>query len=311
MKRLAGLAASWALLIAGIAICAISFTAEAINLREAQRFRRFDMVDELLEKRMHGRLGELRVEETSRRAGIDSVTTRLSDAGTALRDLEDTDQTILVSTAENKVYVRRDRKVIFEAICSTGKGTTLVDKGRTMVFSTPIGKFRIVSKEEHPVWVPPDWHYVEEARKNGLRVVHLGAGDTIDATTGNAAAPAREAGVWKWLGSEAGSPAPPVLKVKGNTVVEITNGVERELPPGSMIRAGKTIIIPPVGVKQRQFDKVLGSYRLNLGDGYALHGTQQLTQLGQSVSHGCVRLGDADIATLYAMANVGDEVVIY
>jgi lipoprotein-anchoring transpeptidase ErfK/SrfK len=29
------------------------------------------------------------------------------------------------------------------------------------------------------------------------------------------------------------------------------------------------------------------------------------------VSHGCVRLGDADIETLYNMANVGDEVIIY
>lgn len=311
MKRLSGLIASWAFLIAGVAICVIAGTAEAINLREGHRFRRFEVIDELIEKKIDARLGALRIEETSRRAGIDSVTTRLTNAGGALRDFEDTDQTILVSTAENKVYVRRDRKVIFEAVCSTGKGTTLIDKGRTMVFSTPIGKFRIVSKEEHPVWVPPDWHYVEEARKNGLRVVHLSAGDSIDATTGNAIAPVRETGVWRWLGNETPPPAAPVLKVKGNTVVEIANGVERELPPGAMIRAGNTIIIPPVGVKQRQFDKVLGSYRLNLGDGYALHGTQQLTQLGQSVSHGCVRLGDADIAALYAMANVGDEVVIY
>jgi lipoprotein-anchoring transpeptidase ErfK/SrfK len=29
------------------------------------------------------------------------------------------------------------------------------------------------------------------------------------------------------------------------------------------------------------------------------------------VSHGCVRLANEDIATLYTMANVGDEVVIY
>ena len=78
-----------------------------------------------------------------------------------------------------------------------------------------------------------------------------------------------------------------------------------------MIRAGNSVIIPPVDVKQRRFAKVLGSYRLNLGDGYALHGTQQLAELGRSVSHGCIRLGDQDMAALYAIANVGDEVVIY
>jgi lipoprotein-anchoring transpeptidase ErfK/SrfK len=74
---------------------------------------------------------------------------------------------------------------------------------------------------------------------------------------------------------------------------------------------GNSIVIPPLGAKQRRFDKVLGSYRLNLGDGYALHGTQQTSQLGQSVSHGCVRLGDEDIEALYEMVNVGDEVIMY
>ena len=47
------------------------------------------------------------------------------------------------------------------------------------------------------------------------------------------------------------------------------------------------------------------------GDGYAIHGTQETDKLGQSVSHGCVRLGDQDIETLYGMAQVGDSVVIY
>jgi hypothetical protein len=309
MRRWLGFLASWALLIVALAVCTIAITAESVNLREARRFRRFELVDELIEKNMAARLGPLRAEESQRQTGLNSVTLSLANAAT-LRDFEDTNQTILVSTAENKVYVRKDRKIIFEAVCSTGKGTTLIDNGRTMVFSTPIGKFRIVSKEEHPLWVPPDWHYVEEARKSGLRVVRLNPGDSIDASTGNAAAPVRETGVWNWLG--AGKSAPVrILKVKGDTVVEIENGIERELPPGTMIHAGNSVVIPPIGVKQRQFDKVLGGYRLNLGDGYALHGTQQTAQLGHSVSHGCVRLGDRDIATLYSMAKVGDEVLIY
>ena len=308
MKRSLGFLASWALLIVALAVCSIAVAAEAMNLREMRRFRRFEIIDEMIERNSGARVGALRAE---RQAGIDSVSSKLSDADTALRDFEDTDQTILVSTAENKVYVRRDRNIIFEAVCSTGKGTTLVDNGRTMVFDTPIGKFRIVSKEENPFWVPPDWHYVEEARKNGLQVVRLNRGDSIDATTGSATAPVRETGVWNWLGGEKTTAAAPVLKVKGDTIVEVTNGVERELPPGQMIRAGNILVIPPLGSKQRRFDKVLGAFRLNLGDGYALHGTLQTTQLGRSVSHGCIRLGDRDIATLYSIANVGDEVVIY
>jgi len=312
MKRSLGFLASWALLIVGLAVCSLAIAAETMNLREVRRFRRYEVVDELIESKKNATLASLRAEGVDRQAGIDAVGSKLVDAQTALRDFEDTDQTILVSTAENKVYVRKDRVIVFEAVCSTGKGTTLVDKGRTMVFSTPIGKFRIVSKEENPVWVPPDWHYVEEARKNGLRVVRLERGDSIDATTGNATAPVRETGVWSWLDGEKERPASgPVLKVKGDTIVEIVNGVERELPPGTMIRAGNSVVIPPLGVKQRRFDKVLGSYRLNLGDGYALHGTQQTAQLGRAASHGCIRLGDQDIADLYSIVNVGDEVVIY
>jgi len=310
MKRTLGFLASWAFLIAGLAICSIAIAGEVMNVREMRRFRRFEVVDDLIAKNRGATFSALQQQETERRAAIDAAHSKLSDADTTLRDFEDTDQTILVSTAENKVYVRRDRNVIFEAICSTGKGTTLVDKGRTMVFDTPIGKFHIVSKEENPVWVPPDWHYVEEARKSGLRVVRLNRGDSIDAATGNPAAPAREPGVWDLLGGTRPAPA-AVLQVKGDTIFAIADGVARELPPGQMIVAGNTLVIPPVGVKQRRFDKVLGSYRLNLGDGYALHGTQQTTQLGRSVSHGCVRLGDKDIATLYSLANVGDEVVIY
>ena len=70
-------------------------------------------------------------------------------------------------------------------------------------------------------------------------------------------------------------------------------------------------MIPPIDTAQRHYDKVLGHYRLELGDGYGIHGTDEPDKLGQSVSHGCVRVGDTDLEKLYAMANVGDEVIIY
>lgn len=317
MKRWISLLAPWAFLLLGICLCAMAVIAEVGNFAEERRLRRYDALDALIEKnsRPGGDLEALRAEAASSQERIRSLNTELSKVNQTLDELddaEDTDQTIVVSTAGNKVQVRRSGKVVFEAICSTGKGTTLVDGGRKMVFSTPTGKFKIISKEENPVWVPPDWHYVEEARKKGLEVVRLEPGDTIDTASGSAPAPARAAGFWSRFRRQS-KPAPSgkVLRVKGDTIIEVENGVERELPPGETIRVGNAIVIPPIGVKQRQFDKVLGSYRLNLGDGYALHGTQQTSQLGQSVSHGCVRLGDKDIEALYKMANVGDEVIIY
>ena len=84
-----------------------------------------------------------------------------------------------------------------------------------------------------------------------------------------------------------------------------------DLPDTHLIVAGVAIVIPPPNTIQRHFKGVLGNYRIELGDGYGIHGTDQPDKLGQSVSHGCVRLGDADIAKLYAMTNVGDTVIIY
>ena len=55
----------------------------------------------------------------------------------------------------------------------------------------------------------------------------------------------------------------------------------------------------------------LGTHRLNLGNGYALHGTNQPASVGRAVSHGCVRLRNEDIAKLYAMVPVGTPVYIY
>ncbi len=102
------------------------------------------------------------------------------------------------------------------------------------------------------------------------------------------------------------------MKIKNNTVVGVrADGSEWELPAGEVIQAGRSIVVPPTSVPQRRFEKVLGRYRLNIGGGYALHGTLATDQLGRSVSHGCVRLADADLETLYKMAKVGDQVIIY
>lgn len=69
--------------------------------------------------------------------------------------------------------------------------------------------------------------------------------------------------------------------------------------------------IPPPDSSERVVRGMLGRYALDLGGGYKIHGTPFRTLLGQSVSHGCVRLGDDDIERLYGMVNVGTKVYIY
>jgi lipoprotein-anchoring transpeptidase ErfK/SrfK len=310
MRFRLGWLGSWALFVIALGAASLAVAAGFENWKDAMRLRRLQKIDGMIAERIEGRLESLRETAEEREHGLERLRSDVQRAEVRLEEARDTRQTIVVSTSENRVYVRSEGKTIFQAICSTGKGTTLVEDGKAMKFETPTGRFRIVSKEENPVWVPPEWHFVEEARKKKKKLVHLTPGAAIDVATGNPAE-RKSGGVWSLFRGEQ-KPSGRVLQVKNNTVVEIQpDGTERELPGGQVIETRDAIVVPPYGSPQRKFEKVLGSHRLNIGSGYALHGTLAVDQLGRSVSHGCVRLGDADIRKLYDMSNVGDQVIIY
>ncbi len=55
----------------------------------------------------------------------------------------------------------------------------------------------------------------------------------------------------------------------------------------------------------------LGDYALYLGGGYLIHGTLYQRLLGRSVTHGCIRLGDEDLAAVFKATPVGARVYIY
>jgi lipoprotein-anchoring transpeptidase ErfK/SrfK len=55
----------------------------------------------------------------------------------------------------------------------------------------------------------------------------------------------------------------------------------------------------------------LGDYALYLGDGYMIHGTLYQRYLGLNVTHGCIRLGDADLEYVYQTTPVGSSVYMY
>jgi L,D-transpeptidase YbiS len=76
---------------------------------------------------------------------------------------------LVVDTARNRLLVKRGQEVLLEAIASTGSGTMLDDPGRPgarWVFDTPRGEFSIKSKVAKPIWIKPDWAFIEE----GLQV---------------------------------------------------------------------------------------------------------------------------------------------
>ena len=200
---------------------------------------------------------------------------------------------LVVSIEDHRLWYKQGDSVLFTTQVATGSGKVLDAVGGQShwKFETPRGRLIIQSKEEDPAWIPPDWHFVEMARKRGLGIMRLNRGQSLPASDGS---------VITVEGTDM------VRKYKDGRVVPIEPGVE-----GREVVAGGNIVIPPFGTNQRKYKGVLGTHRLNMGDGYALHGTDQPESIGRSVSHGCVRLRNEDIEMLYQMVPVGTPVFIY
>lgn len=198
---------------------------------------------------------------------------------------------IVVSVEEHRLWYKRGDSTLFTAPVATGSGKVLERAGGPhWRFETPRGRLVVQGKDVNPEWVPPDWHYIEQARKRGLGVVRLDRGQEI---------PLADGGVLVVVGSDVVKRSP-----EGGTTVA-PHGEGRELV------ANGNIVIPPFGTRQRRYPHVLGTHRLSLGDGYALHGTNQPETVGRSVSHGCIRLRNADIEALHQMVEIGTPVYIY
>lgn len=80
-------------------------------------------------------------------------------------------------------------------------------------------------------------------------------------------------------------------------------------PDWAFIEEG--IPIPPAGDASRYESGTLGAYKLVLGDGYMIHGTLYKRFIGQSVTHGCIRMLDDDLEAVYKTMEVGSKVYIY
>lgn len=142
---------------------------------------------------------------------------------------------MVVNTSANHFYLYKNRKLIREGLCSTGSYILLQGEDQQKwIFRTPRGEFRIRGKTTSPVWIRPDWAFIEEG-----------------------------------------------------------------LP------------IPSANDDSRYEYGVLGDYALSLGFGYMIHGTLYKRFLGMPVTHGCIRLGDADLKVVYSNLDIGSKVFIF
>lgn len=195
---------------------------------------------------------------------------------------------VMVSTETRSLWLMRDTVVVFRAPVAVGMEEGFTYEGREYDFTTPVGRRRVQAKATDPLWVPPDWHYFEVAVEKDLDVVRLRTGQRVA------------------LGDSTR------LEVRGSEVGRVNQfGNFWPFTPGSEIIFDGKVYIPPFGTRQREIPEILGTHKLELGDGYLIHGTNQETSIGDAVSHGCVRMYNADVAQLFEQVPVGTPVYIF
>lgn len=75
--------------------------------------------------------------------------------------LEPGEPYVVIRLQENRLLLVDGREVVWSAPVATGTGFRLEGAGESWAFDTPRGVFRVERKEKDPVWIMPDWAFVE------------------------------------------------------------------------------------------------------------------------------------------------------
>jgi lipoprotein-anchoring transpeptidase ErfK/SrfK len=218
------------------------------------------------------------------RSPADSV----ASVRTRLAADRDQDLRIVVSLNDRQLWALIGPDTLLRAPVAVSTDETLEYAGKSWRFETPRGVRTVIAKKENPVWIPPEWHYAEVARENGLKLAAMTPGKTV-LSDGR------------------------ILDVRDHQV-GVVDAVTKEfayLPTDEEVIFDSTLFIPPVGTLNRRIEGELGRHMLDTGNGFLLHGTPHKASIGTAATHGCIRLRDDDIAWLYDMIPVGARVYIY
>jgi L,D-transpeptidase ErfK/SrfK len=80
-----------------------------------------------------------------------------------LEAFEDDEVYLVVDTESNQLTMRQGNAVVHRAVCGTGSRVFIEgETGMNWYFETPMGSFTVLGRERNPVWIRPDWSYVEE-----------------------------------------------------------------------------------------------------------------------------------------------------
>lgn len=195
---------------------------------------------------------------------------------------------VIVSLFDRHLWVVDGTDTLRSAPAAVAMDSTLAYAGHVWRFETPRGRRTVKGKSENPLWVPPDWHYAEVAKENHLALSKLPLKGSVKIANGKR------------------------LEVRdGEIGIVVPDSGWMALPLDEEVVFDDTLYMPPLGTKNRRIYGELGSYRLDLGDGYLIHGTPEESTVGDAVTHGCVRLKEDDIAWLYENVPLGTAVYIY
>ena len=101
-----------------------------------------------------------------------------------------------ISVLDRRLYVKRRDQILKECVISAGSGKETKFQDKLWKFDTPFGLLVVKNKKKDPVWVRPDWAFVEEGlpipdldsperiKKEvmGKYAIYLGAGYAIHGT---------------------------------------------------------------------------------------------------------------------------------
>lgn len=198
-----------------------------------------------------------------------------------------TGRRVVISLFERRLWLVEGRDTLLSAPAAVGMGVVKVH-GQEWDHSTPRGRRVVRAKETEPKWIPPDWHYLQAAARYRRPVVHLRPGRGVALRDGRR------------------------LVVRDSTIALVSpDGTQETVGSERSLVFDDTQFIPPVGTVNRAVPDVLGRFKLDLGDGYLIHGTNEGISIGFPSTHGCIRLDDADLAALFQATPVGTPVFIY
>lgn len=68
---------------------------------------------------------------------------------------------VLIDLDENRLYFKQGDLTLWSAPVGTGTGMRVITEDNDWDFSTPTGRFQVQYKERDPIWIAPDWFFVE------------------------------------------------------------------------------------------------------------------------------------------------------